>query len=357
MAKEWYLLNSPYNQLSGYENESLTDFGAEGFLEALETDIAIDIELCNYDLSENTQIRAIIQNRTSDTKLQSLTRQMFVPIGTCKAGMYVKYNNRYWLIVGLVDDNNVMYEKAVLSLCNCCLAWINEKGKVVQRWANIISASQHNNGETGMRFFFVRSDQLLVSLPDDDESLLIPDGCRFIIDKRCRTYEKQFDETVLKNTDKLVSTYQLTRSDTVLYDYTDSGHMEFIATQDEQHKDDGYYVVDGNGYWLCEVPKDSVDKKPLLSSSIICDSTDIYNGIEPGIFTAEFIDGNGNVANVTPNWTINCDFEDKLNVTNEDNSIIISVNDAKLVNKSFELFLDGDGYATTSITITIKSFL
>ena len=107
MAKEWYLLNSPYNQLSGYENESLTDFGAEGFLEALETDIAIDIELCNYDLSENTQIRAIIQNRTSDTKLQSLTRQMFVPIGTCKAGMYVKYNNRYWLIVGLVDDNNV----------------------------------------------------------------------------------------------------------------------------------------------------------------------------------------------------------------------------------------------------------
>lgn len=72
---------------------------------------------------------------------------------------------------------------------------------------------------------------------------------------------------------------------------------------------------------------------------------------------AEFLDANGNVANITPTWTVHCDFADKLDVTEQDNSVIISVDDSKLVNKSFELFLDGDGYTTTSITVTIKSFL
>lgn len=357
MAQEWYLLHSPHSQLSGYENDSMNEFGAEGFMEALETDIASDVELCNYDLSEVTPIRAIIQNRTNDTKLQLLSRQMLVPIGTCKAGMYVKYKDRYWIIVGLVDDNTVMYEKAVISLCNWLLTWMNPEGKVIQRWANIVSASQYNNGETGMQFYFVRSDQLLISLPNDEESLMIPDSYRFVIDRRCTIYEKQFDDTVSKDTSKLLATYQLTRSDTVLYNFGDSGHMEFIATQDEQHEDDGYYVVDGSGYWLCEIPKTNTDKKQVLSSSILYDSTDIYNGIEPGIFIAEFYDANGDIANVTPNWTINCDFADKLDVIKQDNSITISVDDAKLVNKSFELFLNGDGYSPTSITVTIKSFI
>lgn len=356
MAKEWYLLNSPYDQVSGYENEGLYDFGEEGFLEALETDIASDVEICNYDLSEVTKTRAIIQGRTKDTKLNSITRQMLIPIGSCKSGMYVKYKGIYWLIVGFVDDNTVMYEKAVLSLCNWKLSWINSKGDIIQRWVSIISASQYNNGETGMQFYFVRSDQLLISLPDDDESLLIPDGCRFVIDKRCKIYEKDFDDSVVQDTSNSLATYQLTRSDTVLYDFGDSGHMEFIATQDEQHENDGYYKIDGVGYWLCDKPSNISDKKQVLSSSILCDSTDIFNGIEAGIFTAEFIDADGNIANITPHWTVNCDFADKLEIVQANNSISISADNNKLINKSFELLLDGDGYTTTSLTITIRAF-
>lgn len=356
MAKEWYLLNSPYDQVSGYENEGLNDFGQEGFLEALETEIASDVDICNYDLSEVTHTRVIIQGRTQDTKLNSITRQMLAPIGTCKAGMYVKYKDIYWLIVGFVDDNSVMYEKAVLSLCNWKLSWLNAKGKVIQRWVSIISASQYNNGETGMQFYFVRSDQLLISLPDDDESLLIPDGCRFVIDKRCKIYEKDFNDSVIENTSNALATYQLTRSDTVLYDFGDNGHMEFIATQDEQHENDGYYRIDDVGYWLCDKPDIKNDKKQVLSSSIQYESDEIFIGIEPGIFTAEFIDVDGNVVSITPHWTVNCDFVDKLEIIEANNSISISANDNKLINKSFELLLDGDGYTTTSLTITIRAF-
>lgn len=351
MAKEWYLLTPPYNQLSGYEDEALGDF-----TEVLDSSIATDVELCNYDLSIVKPIRAIIQNNLQDTKLQSLTRQILVPIGTCKAGMYIKYKNRYWLIVGLVDDNT-MYEKAVLALCNWLLTWINTDGKIIQRWASVTSASQHNNGETGMQFYVVRSDQLMIAIPDDDESILIEDGCRFIIDKRCLVYEKTIGDDVMCDTNYKLISYQLTRSDSVIYNYGDSGHSGFIATQDEQHEEDGFYRVDGKGYWLCQAPIKINDKKPLLLCDILAESEIIYNGLEPAIFTAEFFDSTGKLIQIEPQWEINCDFSDKLEVTYIDNYISISVNDAKLINKSFELFLSGDGYEKTSKTIAIKAFI
>ena len=354
MAIEWYLLKPPHDQLSGFEDEALNDFAKEGFDELLESEIAQEVELCNYDLSECTTIRAVIQHSVDDTKLKTLTREVYVPIGTIKAGIYIKYKNRYWLIVGLVDDN-MMYEKGIMTICNWQLTWLNKNGEIIQRWANVASASQYNNGETGNYYFTVRSDQLLVLTPDDDESLLLTSGQRLIIDKRCKVYEKNMQEGVTCDTSNPVITYSLTRADSVLYNYNDSGHFELMATQDEQHESDGYYVVDGVGYWLCDKPND--DNKTTLLSSIEYDSLDIFNGLEPCYFTAKFTDAEGNPVKANPIWTITCDFKGMLDIEYTDDSIIISVNNKKLINKTFDLSLDADGYETVTITITIRAFI
>lgn len=352
LAKEWYLLKTPHDQISGYEEEALYDFAEESFSEILDTSIASDVEICNYDLSVCTPMRAVIQNNVQDTKLKTLSREMLVPIGTCKAGMYVKYKDRYWLIVGLVDDNT-MYEKAILVLCNYLLTWINSKNQIIQRWVNAASASQYNNGETSNKFMFVRSDQLLVLMPGDNESLMLEQGHRFIMDKRCKIYEEEFDDTVLQDTSKPVITYELTRSDSILYDYQDSGHYEFMAYQDEQHENDGYYVINGKGYWLCEKPN---MESSALSSKIEFDSLDIFNGVGASIFTSKFYDENGEIVNVTPQWDIDCDFKDELIIDYSDNSIYISVENKKLINKSFQLSLSADNYETVSVTLTIRAF-
>lgn len=355
MAQEWYLLKSPCSQLSGYETDALNDFAQEGFLEALDSGIAVDVELCNYDLSDCKQIRAIVEHTVQDTRLKTLTRLLLVPIGTCKAGMYVKYKNRFWLITGLVDDN-AMYEKAVMQICNYYLTWVNDDGKIVQRWANITSASQYNNGETGTENYNVRSDQLMVLTPDDDECLLLSQGKRFIIDQRCKVYEKHFDATITQETSLPVIVYQLTRADSVLYDYQDGGHYEFMAYQDEQREHDGYYVIDGKGYWLCEeVKHDSADIS--LRSAIEYELAEIYDGLEAGEFIAKFYDSEGNVTNVNPIWGITCDFSDELAVSYVGDTILISVDNPKLINKSFELSLSGNGYEPVTISVTIKAFL
>ena len=250
MAKEWYLMTGD-NLLSGVEDEAFDDFGASSFLEALQTNIASDVELCNYDLSICTPMRAIVQNNTADTKSNTMMRQVLFPIGSSKAGMYVKYKGRYWLIVGLVDDNKV-YEKAVVALCNYLISWVNPQGKIVQRWVSASSASQYNNGETSTQYYFVRSDQLMVLTPDDDECLLLNSGQRFIIDRRCSVYEKKYTAAELQSARNPLTVYKITRVDSVLFDYQDSGHSEFMAYQDEQHEADGYYIIDGKGYWLCD---------------------------------------------------------------------------------------------------------
>lgn len=358
MAKEWYLLNSPYDQLSGYESDAIVDFGEEGFLEALESELAVNVEICNFDLSECISQKVIIQNNHQDTKLKTLSRMMFAKIGTCKAGMYVKYKNRYWLIVGLVDDNKVC-EKAVLLICNYKISWIDNNGEIIQRWVNAESASQYNNGETGMTYYFVRSDQLMVYMPDDPYSLMLNTGKRFIVDKRCQVYELDFEEGITKDTSNPVIVYDVTRSDTVLDNYIDSGIVGFIFTQVEQRENDGYYVVDGVGYWLCDVPTERSEAKQL--SCQIVGSPYVYIDLEPEIYTAVFYDQDGNeVKEDLPDFefNINYDFVDSpMDIQFVNRSVLISTSNYKLNNKSFDIVLTADGYEPVSKTITIREFI
>ena len=356
MAQEWYLMNTNHDMVSGFESDDFDNFAVDVFLEATQSSIGQDVEICNYDLSERTPHRVIINGNVQDTKLNSISRQMLAPIGSCVAGQYVYYKDRYWLIVGLVDNNGI-YEKAILVLCNYLLTWQNRNGEIIQRWANIISASQYNNGESSDQYMRIRSDQLLILTPNDDECMLIPHRQRFIIDMRCKLYEKSFTQDITIDTSKEVITYEFTRFDSVLYNYQNSGCLEYLATQEEQHDTDGYYVIDGKGYWLCDLPQKNDNKTGILSCEIVCDEPVIYNGLEPNIFMAKFYDSDGKEITITPQWHINCDFESDLEVEYIGNSISISVNNEKLLNKSFELSLSAYEYKTANLVITIKGFM
>lgn len=358
MSKEWYLMGSPNDVVSGYEGEALLDFGAEGFNEALETEIALTVQLCNYDLTECRDIRVFIQGVHQDTKLKTFSRQVLAPIGTCKAGMYIYYKNRYWLITGIVDDNQV-FEKAIMIICNYKLSWLNSEGKVIERWINAESASQYNNGESNMRYYFVRSDQLMVYMPDDDESLMLNSGARFIIDQRCTVYEKQFDGSQTSYVGNPVIVYKLTRSDTVLDNYIDSGVLGFIFTQTEQLSTDGYYYIGGNGYWLCDVPEPEQENDQMPTSSIIADSDFLYIDLEPSIYTAMFFDQEGNVLSEYPEYTmqLSTDYNGKLQAQMISNSLHVYTSDYSLNGKTYRVILQADGYETVSKEITIKEFI
>ena len=360
MAKEWYLLK-PSDYSSGFGSDDFDDYAGDALEAALLSSAGENVELYNYDLSIRKPLRAIMSGNLQDSQESSTIRRIIVPIGTCKAGMYIKYKNRYWLIVGLVDDNHV-YEKAVLFLCNYQLTWMDSDGRIHQRWCKAESAAQYNNGETSTMNYSIRSDQLMLYIPDDEYSLMLDDGVRFVIDKRCKIYEKRMDKSVDKDTSNPLAIYELTRIDSVLYNYQDSGYLGYIASQVEQRSEDGYYVIGGKGYWLCEhrlLPK--VEDKISVSymeSSIESDEPEVIIGLDAAIFTARFYDEFGNErSGVVPSWEIQCDFRDSLDISYAGNSILISADNEKLVNSSFELLLHGSGYETISVIVPIKAFI
>ena len=83
---------------------------------------------------------------------------------------------------------------------------------------------------------------------------------------------------------------------------------------------------------------------------------EIYNQLEPTGFMAKFYDVDGNELNVTPHWSIS-DFENDLDIEEDDNYIYISVDNKKLINKKFILSLSADNYETVTKTITIRAFV
>ena len=351
--QKWYYKDK--NSFSDFDNEEFETDSQKVFKEATYTSVGNNVEICNFDLTERKPLRVIFTGRVSDTPLKTTQRNMLAPIGNCKAGQYVYYKKRYWLILGLVDDNSI-YEKATLALCNELLTWKNYQGKVVQRWACVHSASQYNNGESQNKNYVLRSDQFLISAPNDKECLFIENGHRFIIDGRCKEYEGTFKDKTKTRVNLPVFTYRLSRINNSLYDYQDSGYTELLVSQDEQHDGDGYYYVDGKGYWLCGEPKIDEDK-PLMSSKIEYKSLDIYNGVDPETFTAKFYDENGEVVEVAPSWEIKSDFTDELKIQKDKNTISISIDNTKFINKSFELLLHANGYEDTSVKVFIRAFI
>jgi len=356
LAREWYLLATAHDQVSGYESEYVDNCAADGFTEALATSMAETVYLCNYDLSKTTQIRAFVENRVQDTKLQSLRRTLYTTIGTCQSGMYIKYEDRYWIIENIVD-NNGMYEKSVLILCNWKLQWLDDSGKLIERWCNVSSASQYNNGETGYTNFFVRSNQFLIIMPDDNDSLMLNSGKRFVIDKRCDIYEVGFAENTTNDTSKEIMVYKLTRSDSVLFNYVTCGHHEIMVSQCEQLSSDGFYVVDGKKCWLASsvIPTNSSTLSGVCK--IEYETNVLYNGIAKCTFNATFYDQNGSIVSLTPIWNISCDFKDLLTIENSGTSISVSCNNESLLNKSFSVELGADGLESDSVVVYIRSFL
>lgn len=344
--KEWYLIgnNTKPNMIGGYENQAFLDYKDDAFAESLDTDIAKTVILHNYDLSESTEIRCIIQGNSADTQLKSMERIGLFVRGTVKAGMYIFYENRYWLITGYPSYNGI-YEKAVMQLCQYKLRWQNASGKIIERYICTSSASKYDVGESGNSTIILTSDNLTLLLPNDEESLNLY-GKRVFIDKRTPP-EK---------------VYKVTRSDDVLYDYGEEhgGVLSFIADKTELNT-----TTDRQDLRLCDYieidDNTNTPSNPTTPPENPDEMTDLRvvisgkNTLRCGIqrtYTALFTDMDGNaVENVNFSWNVVSNFTVEQSVNG--NKIELKVDDDSFIDESFILQLLVDGTVKTELEITV----
>ena len=292
--KEWYLINNTHPSiLGGFENDYHVDFKETAFLETLETDIAETLILYNYDLSKSKKIRGIVQGNTADTYLKSMERSILVPIGTLHSGDYIFFEDEYWIVDGR-PGNNKSYEKATLKECQYKLRWQKDDGTIVERWANLTSASKYDVGYTGNNVIMLSSNNYTIIIPNDKDSMTI-DGKRVFIDlSRIPT-----------------KVFKITRNDDVLFSHgKHGGTLNLIADKVELNLETDSpdlrlcYYKEPSSTSLISSFTSSDDSSSLIPSITFTGKQDLKIGGTFKTLIGSFTDSNGDIASNIGVWEV-----------------------------------------------------
>ena len=322
--KEWYL-DTPVPNITGYESDTISEYAQSNFTNVLLTSFSDSVGLCNADLSECKQIQCVIQGNTADTQLMSLQRTILVPIGTLHAGDYIYFENEYWIVDGR-PGNNKSYEKATLKVCQYKLRWQKDDGTIIDRWANLTSASTYDVGESGNSVILLSSNNYTILIPHDEDGQTI-EGKRVFIDT--------------SNNPKKV--FKITRNDDPLFLYgSHGGVLSIIADKTELNTN-----TDRPDLRLCDYIEPSTPTTPTPSepdkttdlTAAIIGRTDLkirYSRTYTVEFTnketGEAVDWN----DIEFTWHVDAAFDVGQSVS--DNKITISVgSDESLLGSSFLL--------------------
>ena len=239
------------------------------------------------------------------------------------AGDYVEWADAMWLIVSCDWDKEV-YTYGKMQQCNYVLKWQNTDAEIIERWSVILSASKYNNGEKYNNVIVVGSNQLMVYLPIDEETLKLKSDKRLMVDFNTESPK----------------CYDITRVDTVTmgYDgtaeprYDGKGCILLVLTETEINPD-----VDRIDLMLCDYinPNDIPHPSPINIT---------YSGLPQlriggrKTFTAE-------TENEVVFSLVNSALLDgKLTMTQTDNKCVVKcANDSALVGATFKVEVAGGG--------------
>lgn len=167
------------------------------------------------------------------------------------AGDYVEWADAMWLMVSCDWDKEV-YTYGKMQQCNYVLKWQNTDAEIIERWSVVLSASKYNNGEKYNNVIVVGSNQLMVYLPIDEETLKLKSDKRLMVDFNTESPK----------------CYDVTRVDTVTmgYDgtaeprYDGKGCILLVLTETEINPD-----VDRIDLMLCDYinPNDIPHPSPI----------------------------------------------------------------------------------------------
>lgn len=343
MAKSWYLLDKTTrpNSLGGFEDESFQDYKDDAFDEALETVVASDVELYNSDLSICKKTKAIIEGDTADTQLKSLERSALFRIGETKAGMYVFFDNMYWLITGY-PGNNKVFEKVTLSLCQYKLKWQNADGDIIERWGNFKSASKYDVGEYGNKTIILASNNYSFMISIDKEAYQLEEK-RVFIDL---------------NKENPTKVYKITRADDPLYEYgVHGGVLNFIADRTEFNPRTDNQELMVCDYFSTTLPPSELPEQNKVTSYIV-GSKNIKVGI-PKKYSVIFKNELGEILdykNVNFSWGVTSSEIDikKVKTKKQNNTIELLIDDELLIGKNINLSIFLDDVKSNEINICIS---
>ena len=264
-------------------------------------------------------------------------------------------NKDEYLICTEAFDIDGIHFEGRFTLCNWILKWQKADGTILEYPCHDMNSTQYNSGEQSNRNFVIGSSQHMVTLPYDENTVELSTPQRFYLDK-----------ATINPTSFIV-----TQNDTTSYNYGKKGlvkvtMMEHPNNPKTDRPDLGICdYIDMSNQNTVEptvVNTMSESSNKVFKSVIEYDTTIIKSGGDSQMFIGKFYDEKGNeVQGITPNWTVTCDFFDKLIVNEIDNGVSIGIDDDSYIDEEFKLILsneDKDNNVTSSsLLIRIESLL
>lgn len=253
-------------------------------------------------------------------------------------------NKDEYLICTEVFDIDSVHWQGKFTLCNWILKWQNKNGKILEYPCYDMNTTQYNSGEQSNRQFTIGSSQHMVTLPCDENTVVLSTPQRFYLDK---------------NKDNPTS-YIVTQNDTTSYNYGKKGLVkvtlyEYPNNSATDRPDLGicdYINTDADEACCCKVSKAVID----------CDTRVIKSGGDSQVFIGRFFDDKGNeITDIVPHWDIICNFADKLQRKEFDNCISIGIDDDLYIDEEFKLICsegnDESMVSPATLIIKVKSLL
>ena len=252
-------------------------------------------------------------------------------------GNLVVWNDINWLVTEIDLDDEV-YTKGTISLCNWLFKWQDLSGNILTRNSVVLNASQYNSGVDENKTLTLGSNQFMVYLPLDDDTLKLSYDKRVFIDNNYKI------------------PYKITRPDNVSTSYNGDGLIVLIMSQD--------VLSDGDrpDLGLCNY------FEPVIQPSTTCEITyanspTIYVGGNAKTFTTIFKDSEGNIlTDISAIWSTDISVADQTKIlfTDKGNNTctLKAINDMSLIGKVVRLSVtDINNIYSTYLDIQLKGVM
>ena len=319
--------------------------------EELEHDTSYSPTMYFYD-AENEKDDRLANFRVYGRKNSSLNGNYMNYLTTydnpVKIGDYIHdtKDDTYWLVYTAFNVNDIEYTGKLIQ-CNYLLKWQLSDGKIIQRWANIVSASKYDTGENGNSTIVLSSNNFTILMGYCDEALELEEK-RVFIDIR-KVPKKVF---------------KITRGDDVLYNAGNMGMLlSFIADKTEFNN-----KTDNQELGICDYVSNSTPPTPPQPpnpnktadlSAVISGNTNLKVGFSR-TYTATISDKDGNAVqwdDTKYSWNVVSDFD--IVQTVSENAIKLSVDDEELIDSSFllQIIKLETNEVISEITITVVEIM
>lgn len=257
--------------------------------------------------------------------------------------IYDTDKDEYLICTEAFDIDGINY-KGKLTLCNWMLKWQKKDGTILEYPCYDMNSTQYNSGEMSNKNFTIGSSQHMLTLPCDENTVELSTPQRFYLDKATEN----------------ITSFIVTQNDTTSYNYGKKGLVKVTVYEYPNNP-----ATDRPDLGICdyidmsagsENAGSTVDNICHVASKAVIEynTTVIKSGGDSQMFIGKFYDEKGNeIIGVVPHWTVICDFSDKLQIKELDNSISIGIDDDSYIDEEFKIICSNEDNENTIVPATL----